>query len=96
MAGPDVDCGLDKYGDAYGYGFDGPKPTPAKPEALAFADAVLRLLKAADAREKAENEVPNYTAQWSPSDYTANADETFNRAADKLFNLITKVPDGRP
>lgn len=75
-------------GEAFGFGFDGPKPSPARPEAAALAEALTHLLRSEAALRKARDAAPDYTGQWSSSDYAANAQETYNRAADKLHDLL--------
>lgn len=56
--------------------------TPARPEALTLAVALLTLTKAEAALGKAKREVPDYTGQWSDRDYYAEEQEDYNRAVD--------------
>lgn len=70
------------------FGFDGPKPNPAKAESTALAEALFELIDARKALIKAKADVPNYTGQWNEYDYYANEQERYNRAADKFREVM--------
>ncbi len=70
------------------FGFDGEKPTPARPSALKLADALIELTEAREELEQKMNNVPDYTGQWSSEDYYAEAQERYNRAADNYEAIV--------
>lgn len=70
--------------EVYGFGYDGAEPVPARPEALAYAQALTEFMEANQELEKARESVPDYTGQWSSKDYYANELERYYRAADAL------------
>ena len=79
------------------FGYDGSRPRPARPEAQAFADALLDLLDARAALVQAEKAVPSYTGQYDSDDYTAAEQERLNRAVDALFDqIVPPEADGSP
>jgi hypothetical protein len=70
------------------FGFGGKQPTPARPESLKLADAIYDMLQVRKALAKAKKAVPDYTGQWSDEDYYAEEQEAYNRAADRLAEVI--------
>lgn len=73
------------------FGFDGKMPIPAKPEAENFAKLLLDIFSAEKELKEAVKRVPAYTKQWDSSDYTAQAEENWNRAADKLYLAMEEL-----
>lgn len=69
------------------WGF-GKMPTPARPTALNLSTAFNVLLNAGRDLAEAERNVPSYTGGWSASDYTAAAQEAYNRAADAFEDAL--------
>jgi len=61
---------------------------PAKPEAKKLARAILNLIEMDGDLISARKNVPEYTGHLSYSDYIAQEQENWNRAADALFELI--------
>lgn len=76
------------------FGFGEKEPVPARPEAVALAMAMTEFLKADAELEQAQRNVPNYTAQWSSTDYYAEQQEAYNRAADGLADAVKAVVAG--
>jgi len=74
--------------DDNGFGFGGKDPVPARGTAMALAQMHIFLVQATEKLAQARQEVPSYTGQWSDSDYTAEAQEEFNRAADKFEQAV--------
>lgn len=70
------------------FGFGGPKPFKASNRALEVADAILMLVEAKAALEKAVAEVPDYTGQWQAADHYANEDHAYNVAAANVARLL--------
>lgn len=70
------------------FGFDGEKPRPADPIAALFVDKIVEVLNARERFNKAVENVPAYTGQWSAEDYYATAEEGYNRAADELWDFV--------
>lgn len=69
------------------------KPTPAHPNAVALANAIIELIAANDALQNQKLQVPTYTDQWDRDDFYATEQQTWNNAADALRNLlILKLP----
>ena len=62
---------------------------PAKPEARKLAIAIICLINANKELSDAERNTPSYTAQYEREDFYADEQETWNRAADALFELIS-------
>lgn len=71
-----------------GFSFGGKEPTPSSATALTLAAALLNLLDARDALEKAREQVPDYTGQWDGKDYYADELERYYRAADDYERAI--------
>lgn len=80
--------------DEIQYGFDGPKPTPANPLAIDFAQKVSDMLHYEKRLGDAMLKVPDYTAQWERSDYYAQEQEEYNRSADDLWNFLKENLNG--
>jgi predicted RNA-binding protein with EMAP domain len=66
-------------------------PTPCDPVNLKLAEAVERLLETKAELQKARDNVPNYTGQWDPIDYYADAQEDYNRAVDNYAEAVRLV-----
>jgi hypothetical protein len=69
--------------------FGGGSLTPAKPEAELLCNAIVEMIRCEDELNEAKSRVPSYTGQWNPIDFYADEQEAFNRAADKVHDLIT-------
>lgn len=70
------------------FGFDGSRPKPPRADAKKLALAILSLIKEDDNLTDAKKNIPNYTGQYSDDDYTAEAQEKWNRAADHLYKIV--------
>jgi hypothetical protein len=70
--------------DYEGFGYDGKEPVPCSDLAKKHALAVISMVHTDARLEQAIRAVPNYTGQWQPKDYYANAQEEWYRAADEL------------
>jgi len=66
------------------------KVVPAKAEAIILADAVVALMEAQVNLVAAIKTVPKYTGDCCAQDYYATEQEAWNRAADKLYTLLSK------
>jgi hypothetical protein len=73
------------------FGFGGKTPVPARPEALAFAEAMAELIEARAKLSAAQEKVPNYTGQWDHKDYYAEELERYYRAADALADAAKGI-----
>lgn len=82
--------------DPIHYGVGGKTPTPARPTAITLADAFSALVVAREELTEAELNVPDYTGQWSTADYTAAAQEVYNRAADAFEDALVASIHARP
>jgi hypothetical protein len=74
--------------DDKGFGFGGKNPAPARDSAMALAQTHLLLAQTTEELTRARRDAPSYTGQWSDSDYTAEAREAFNRAADDFEEAV--------
>ena len=70
------------------WGFGGKTPTLMRPSASRLAGALSDLIGAHADLMDAQANVPSYTAQWSAADYTAEAQEKYNRAADAFEDAL--------
>jgi hypothetical protein len=70
------------------FGFGGAEPRPCSARAGRIANATLALLEVQKDLDEARRNVPSYTGQWRDADYTAEAQEAWNRAADALEAAI--------
>lgn len=84
MSDHDDTCEFEKFG------FGGKNPVPARSSAMALAQMALNLQEAHADLVTARRNTPDYTAQWSTSDYTAEAQEGFNRAADDYEDAVLR------
>jgi hypothetical protein len=73
------------------FGFGGKNPAPAASEALTLADTLFGLIDCREALREAQKGVPDYTGRWSREDYTAEAREAYNRAADAYHAAVRLV-----
>jgi hypothetical protein len=61
---------------------------PADDQAMSFFQRLKAALDAEASLEKAQKDVPSYTAQFSDLDYTGDAENEFNRAVDNLYDCV--------
>ena len=77
-----------------GFNFGENTPVPCSDARAKYARAVIDMVQSNDALEQAKANVPDYTGQWSDSDYYGDELEAWYRAADTLAETAAVIFTG--